>query len=106
MTKPFPKRGEVWWVDAGMAAKTRPCVVLTDPPGEQDVDVFTVVFHTTKLRGNRWQIIIPKPFLKEGAFDVQEVNTVSRWRLESRLGELTPAELDAVLDRLAERLGI
>jgi len=54
MTKPFPKRGEVWWVDAGMAAKTRPCVVLTDAPGEQDVDVFTVVFHTTKLRGNRW----------------------------------------------------
>ena len=59
-----------------------------------------------KLRGNRWQLIIPKPFLKEGAFDVQEVNTASRWRLESKLCELTPAELDAVLDRLAERLGI
>jgi len=37
---------------------------------------------------------------------VQEVNTASRWRLESKLGELTLAELDAVLDRLAERLGI
>jgi hypothetical protein len=49
---------------------------------------------------------VPKPFLREGAFDVQEVFTASCWRMERKLGELTLAELDAVLDRLAERLGI
>ena len=106
MIKPNPKRGEVWLVDGGYAAKTRPCLVITDEPGPDDVDVFTVIFHTTKLRGNRWQLVVPKPFLREGVFDMQEIFTASRWRLERKLGDLTAAELDSVLDRLAERLGI
>ncbi|MBI3415926.1 MAG: type II toxin-antitoxin system PemK/MazF family toxin [Verrucomicrobia bacterium] len=106
MPKPNPRVGEVWLVDGGYVAKTRPCVIITGRPSEKDLDVFTVVFHTTKLRGNRWQLTIPKPFLSDGAFDVQEVFTTSPWRLERKLGELTSTEFRALLDRLAERFGI
>ncbi len=104
---PAAKPGEVWVVDLGMAAKIRPCLILTRPPKGDELDVFTVVAHTTARRGNRWEVQIEKPFLDdEGAFDVQRVATVASVKLERKLGELTSAELNLVLDQLAERLGI
>ncbi|NBV21578.1 MAG: type II toxin-antitoxin system PemK/MazF family toxin [Proteobacteria bacterium] len=104
---PNAKPGEVWQVDLGMAAKSRPCLVLTPPPGANELAVFTVVAHPTAIRGNRWKMAMRKHFLSpEGAFDVQRMATVESVRLERKLGELTAAELDSVLDRLAERLGI
>ena len=98
MIKPNPKPGEVWMVDGGYVAKVRPCLILTDTPVARELDVFTVVFHTTKLRGNRWQVVIPKPFLKDGVFDLQEIYTASPWRLDRKLGELTPTEFATMLE--------
>lgn len=104
---PAAKSGEVWIVDLGMAAKVRPCLVITPPPKENELDVFTLVAHTTSRRGNRWEIPIRKSFLAaEGAFDVQRIVTVASVKLERKLGILSSDELDSVLDRLAERLGI
>lgn len=104
---PAAKPGEVWVIDLGMAAKVRPCLILTHPPKSDDLDVFTVVAHTTSRRGNRWEVQIEKSFLDaEGAFDVQRVATVASAKLERKLGELSSTELDIVLDRLAERLDI
>jgi mRNA interferase MazF len=101
------KPGDIWTVDLGMAAKVRPCLILTHQPRSDELDVFTIVAHTTACRGNRWEISILKPYLEEeGAFDVQRVATVASVKPEHKLGELTRTELDAVLDRLAERLGI
>lgn len=104
---PAAKPGDVRKVDLGMAAKVRPCLVLTPVPRSNELDVFTVVAHTTALRGNRWELSIAKPFLDSaGAFDMQRIATVAAAKLEHKLGELTSAELNLVLDRLAERLGI
>ena len=50
----------------------------------------TVVLHTTTLRGNRWELTIPKPFLKPGVFYLQQVQTISTVKLERRLGALLP----------------
>ena len=101
------KPGDIWLVDLGMAAKVRPCLILTRQPGNDELDVFTMVAHTTSLRGNRWEIPVPKSFLKdEGVFDVQRIATVASVKLERKLGELTSAELGKILDLLAERLGI
>ena len=103
---PVAKPGEVWRVDLGMVAKVRPCPILTLPAQPDELDVFTVVAHTTSLRGNRWEVQVEKSFLDdEGAFDVQRIATVATVKLEHKLGELTPLEFDTVLDRLAERLG-
>lgn len=104
---PAAKPGEIWIVDLGMVAKVRPCLILTPPPRGNDLDTFTIVAHTTAGRGSRWEIPIPKPYLDaEGVFDVQRIATVARVKLERKLGELTRAELDLILDRLAERFGI
>ena len=104
---PAAKPGEIWVVDLGLVAKVRPCLILTSQPRGDELDVFTVVAQTTACRGNRWEVSIAKPFLdSEGAFDVQRIATVASVKLERKLGELTRMELDLILDRLAERLGI
>jgi mRNA interferase MazF len=103
---PIGKPGEIWQTDLGMQAKVRPCLVLTQPPRNDELAVITLVAHTTSVRGNRWEIVIPKHFLQAGAFDVQRIVTVDISKLERKLGELSPQEFDDVLDKLAERLGI
>jgi len=104
---PTTKPGDIWIVDLGMAAKVRPCLILTAQPKSNELDVFTVIAHTTSRRGNRWEIGIPKSFLDDQAvFDMQRIATVASVKLERKLGELTNSELDSILDRLAERLGM
>jgi mRNA interferase MazF len=98
--------GEVWQVDFGLAAKVRPALLLTANPGDTELDLVTVLLHTTSLRGNRWELSISKPFLKAGAFHLQQIQSVSTAKLERKLGVLTEAEMNQVLDALAERLNI
>lgn len=98
--------GEIWTVDFGLAAKVRPALLLTGEPAEDELDLVTVLLHTTALRGNRWEFSLPKPFLKLGAFHLQQIQTVSTIKLERRLGALTSDEMDRVRDALARRLEI
>ena len=103
---PAINRGEVWQVDFGMAAKVRPALLLTGNPADDELDLVTVLLHTTSLRGNRWELSIPKPFLKPGAFHLQQIQSVSTVKLERRLCVLNETEMNKVLDALAERLKI
>jgi mRNA-degrading endonuclease toxin of MazEF toxin-antitoxin module len=50
--------GEVWTIDFGIAAKVRPALLLTGEPAEDELDLATVMLHTTALRGNRWELAI------------------------------------------------
>ena len=90
-------------IDFGLAAKVRPALLLTGNPSLDELDLVTVLLHTTALRGNRWELSIPKSFLRPGAFHLQQVQTISTSKLERRLGVLSEAEMSLVLDKLAER---
>jgi mRNA interferase MazF len=92
--------------DFGMTAKVRPALLLTGNPALDELDLVTVLLHTTSLRGNQWELNIPKPFLKAGAFHLQQVQRISTVKLERKLGTLTTAEMRQVLDVLGHRLGI
>jgi len=98
--------GEIWLVDFGLAAKVRPALLLTGNPAIEELDLVTVLLHTTSLRRNRWELSIPKPFLKPGGFHLQQLQSVSTVRLERKLGALTVEEMNRVLDALAERLSL
>lgn len=99
-----PARAEIWIVDLGMAAKVRPCLLLTDFPADDELALVTVIPHTTAVRGNRWEVCIPKSFLKAGAFHCQQVQSVSIARLERKLGALTDEEWREVSKALSNRL--
>lgn len=103
---PVISRGETWMTDFGLAAKVRPALLLTSQPADDELDLTTVLLHTTALRGNPWELSIPKPFLRPGAFHLQQVHTVSVVKLERKLGALTEPEMNQVLQRLGDRLGI
>jgi mRNA interferase MazF len=99
------QRGDVWQVDMGIAGKVRPCLLLTDYPADDELAMVTVLPHTTAVKGNRWELNIPKPFLKPGAFHLQQIQSISVAYLMRRLGALTAEELDRVTDMLCQRLG-
>ena len=106
MPPPPVDRGEVWLVDLGMTAKVRPCLVLSVHPGPADRVLFALVPHTTSVAGTAFEVTIPKPFLKPGAFDPQGLVTVPRPRLIRRLGLLTPTELASVEAAVRSWLGL
>jgi mRNA interferase MazF len=103
---PTPDRGEVWWADLGIAAKTRPALVLSVPPLAQDRVLATLVPHTTSVQGTRFEVDIPKPFLQAGVFDAQGLVTVAIPRLVRKLGSLQPAEMDLVEEAVKRWLGL
>ena len=60
---PKPNRDEVWLIDLGMAAKVRPCLVLSSPALVQDRALVTVVKHTKSTRNSRFEVFIEARFL-------------------------------------------
>ena len=93
---PNPNRGEVWLVDLGYVAKTRPCLVLSIPAEDIDRALATLIPHTTSVRGSRFEVVIKVRYLKAGAFDAQNLVTIPHAKLIRKLGTLQPNELASV----------
>lgn len=94
MTK--PKRGEVWLVDMGYAAKVRPALVLSIPLLDDERVLTTVVPHTTSVRGTRFEAPTNVDWLKSGAFDAQGIGTYPTVKLMKKLGALPHEQLELV----------
>jgi mRNA interferase MazF len=100
-------RGEVWLVDLGYAAKTRPCLVLSIPTLDTDRALTTVIPHTTSPRGTRFEIGISTPFLgRHGVFDAQNPTSTTQAKLIRKLGDLTADQLKQVEDAVRFWLGL
>ena len=93
---PDPNRGEICSVDLGYAAKLRPSLVLSIPAADQDRALATLVPHTTSTRASRFEVAVKVPFLREGAFDAQNLVTSPHAKLIRRLGTLQPGQLASV----------
>lgn len=100
------RRGDVWLIDLGMAAKVRPGVVMSVPLQDPDRALVTVVPHTTTLRGTRFEMQVPVRFLKPGAFDAQGIVTVPTVRLVRHLGTLSAQHLEQVAAGVRLWLGL
>ena len=103
---PNPNRGEVWLVDLGYAAKVRPCLVLSIPAGDEDRALATLVPHTTSTRASRFEVNLKVPFLREGAFDAQNLVTIPHAKLIRKLGIVQPVQLSSIEDRVRFWLGL
>jgi mRNA interferase MazF len=93
-----PRHGEVWLVDMGMAAKTRPAVVLIadnlDAPR-------LLIIHIPITRQNRGsELEVPLGHLSflesESVANVQAIGSLPSVRFEKRLGVLPETDLKKV----------
>jgi mRNA interferase MazF len=100
-----PERGEVWLVDLGMAAKVRPCLVLSIPVLDAERALATSVAHTTTQRGTRFEVPVNVSFLRAGVFDAQNMITVPHAKYIRKLGKLDAAKLQAVENAVRSWLG-
>ena len=92
----YPNRGEVWLIDLGMAAKIRPCLVVSARIGDTDRALATLVPHTTSTRATEFEAAVKTHFLKQGAFDAQGLVTVPVARAIRLLGSLSDAQMRPV----------
>ena len=97
-----PRRGEVWLVDLGMAAKVRPALVISVPAEDTDRALVTLVPHTTSPRHSRFEAAVSVPFLRAGVFDAQNLVTIPHAKLIRPLGTLGSAQL-AVVEQVVGR---
>jgi mRNA interferase MazF len=100
-----PTCGEVWLLDLGMEGKVRPALVVSVAFGDLDRALVTIVPHTTSLRGSAYEIAVHVPFLKPGAFLVQNVVTYPKVRAIRKLGERNKSQFGAVFAGLLLWLG-
>jgi mRNA interferase MazF len=101
-----PKPGEVWLVDLGMVAKVRPALVISVPATDIDRALATIVPHTTSVRGSRFEAAVSVAFLKNGAFDAQNLITIPHVKLLRVLGRLSPSQLSEVEASVRTWLGL
>ena len=101
-----PQRGEVWLVDLGLAAKVRPCLVLSVPLEHADRALLTLLAHTTSPRGSRFEVEIKSKFLRPGVFDAQNLVTVPRAKIIRKLGSLSAAQLSLLETAVRSWLGL
>ena len=99
---PEPRRGEVWQVDLGQAAKVRPAIVVSrdDPDAPRALIIFVPV--TTKNRGSKYEIELPKTsFLSAGSLaNTQGIASLPPHKFLRKLGELPPNVLTKVEEGL------
>jgi len=95
-----PNRGEVWLVDLGYIAKVRPCIVISVPVLDEERALVTLVPHTTRARGTRFEVDIEAKFLRSGVFDAQNLVTIPYIKLIKKLGILSPEQLAQVEEAL------
>ena len=95
-----PHPGEVWLADLGLAAKTRPLVVVSrdDPDPPRALIIYVPL--TTQHRQSPSEVVLPRlPFLEhDSPANVQGVGSLPTVRLERRLGK-RPEEVMAKIER-------
>ena len=103
-----PSPGEVWLADLGMAAKTRPVIVVSRRDEQAPRALAIYVPLTTQNRGSRYEVVIPRlSFLRElSVANVQGLGSIPLVRLERRLGRVPEPVLAEVKSALAFALDL
>ena len=103
-----PKPGEVWLANLGMAAKTRPVVIVSREDNDPPRAIVIYVPLTRQSRDSNYEVTLPQqPFLKgNSTASTQGIVSIPTVRLEAKLGELPDAVMAEILNPLAHTLNI
>jgi len=103
-----PRPGEIWLADLGLAAKTRPVVIVSrqDPNPPRSLVLYVPL--TTQRRNSRYEVPLPRlPFLdRESVANVQGLASLPTVRLERNIGGLSAEIMERLKDALAFALDL
>ena len=102
----IPHPGEVWLADLGLAAKTRPVVIVSRRDSDPPRALVLYVPLTTQNRLSSYEVPLPRlAFLdRDSVANVQGLGSIPVVRLERRLGTLPPDAMFKVKTALAYAL--
>jgi mRNA interferase MazF len=93
-----PRPGEVWLADLGLAAKTRPVVIVSrhDPNAPRALVLYVPL--TSQNRLSSYEVALPRlSFLnQDSAANAQGLGSIPVVRLERRLGMLPSAAMSEI----------
>jgi mRNA interferase MazF len=97
-----PKPGEIWLGDLGLAAKTRPIVIVSRYDDDPPRALVLYVPLTTQNRHSSYEVALPSlQFLdRNSVANVQGLGSLPKARLERKLGTLS----DDVMARIKRAL--
>ena len=103
-----PRPGEVWLADLGLAAKTRPVVIVSREDPDPPRSLVLYVPLTTQRRDSPYEVPLPRlPFLdRESVANVQGLGSLPTVRLERKLGTLSTGVMAQLKDALAFALDL
>ena len=100
--------GDVWWADLGIAAKSRPVLVLAYPHDRDARQLVVVVPLTSQIRGLPGEVALgPVRWLpKPSAVNVQGLASFDPGKRIRKMGTCTPEQMAAVKDALRDLLDL
>ena len=101
-------RGDVVVVDLGMAAKTRPCVVVSARQPDRQRNMAVVVPLTTEKRGGECEVAFAKPawLRQESVVNVLGIAGVDHARIVQRIAPFPSESFSKVIRATAQMLGM
>lgn len=103
-----PQPGEIWLADLGLAAKTRPVVIVSRQDPDLPRSLVLYVPLTTQRRNSRYEVPLPRlPFLdRESVANVQGLGSLPIVRLERKIGRLSAEIMVRLKNALAFALDL
>jgi len=103
-----PRPGEIWLADLGLAAKTRPVVIVSREDPDPPRSLVLYVPLTTQRRDSPYEVPLPRlPFLdRESVANVQGLGALPNVRLERKIGRLSAETMRRIKDALAFALDL
>ena len=103
-----PQPGEIWLADLGLAAKTRPVIIVSrkDPNPPRSLVLYVPL--TTQRRDSPYEVLLPRlPFLdRESVANVQGLGSLATVRLERKIGRLSAEVMQRLKDAMAFALDL
>lgn len=90
--------GEIWLADLGIAAKTRPVLIVSREDNDPPRALVIQVPLTTQNRGSAYEVDLGNlSFLRESSVaNVQGLTSIPFSRLARKLGQVSPEQLEKV----------
>ena len=97
-----PKSGEVWLADLGMAAKTRPVIIISTDDPDPPRSLLIYIPLTSQNRGSKYEVSLAHVtwLAKDTVANVQGIGSLPLKRFERKIGVLSTADLSKVRQAL------